>query len=714
MELTTEQLLKLKKAETKSLIIQVIGSIAMAFFLTAIFLLIKYDLSRNFYDLSQITLKELLILVPLFILFFYLSFFLIRRFLSKKIELILAFVWLLFLLVFAIYSPVKSLVIGAMIFSFPAIYISILENINLKIQDISRTSIIFNRVFLILNSLIFIVLTIIYFIKSKIIYFPPEGNNTSLISDDLIYNEVMQSRWKAALLIFAGTLIVYLTIQVLNSFFNFMKKKPLVIIGYSLVGLILVFQIVYFSIMMVYRVKILTVSTYDFGIFTQMFYNMRSFNGMVTTLERSMVLSHNSIHFSPIYYLLLPAFMIFPTLETLQILQILVVASGVIPLYLIMKELKTGKLMQMLVFVMYIASPALITSSFYDLHENCFLAPLLLFVIYFLLKRQTIPFIIFAILTLLVKEDAGLYLVFIGLYFLFTSFFTKEESKQSQKTIIHSISLIMISLLYFYFITKYLNAFGDGAMFWRYRNINAYEEFGLYGIILSAFQNPSFFLATFFSPAKINTILILLASVGFLPLFMKNKAAYFLVIPAIIMNYLSTYPYQYQFGYQYFYGSYTLLLFMVLLAEKDNVMSLFSKHRFKNISIFHILALLGVVVASVHSGSFLSERVLSYRGFYNENSEVYNDMRETLENVPKDKRVVATGYLTPYLSDRYYLYDYFYYNIQTTEEPIDYIIIDLRIRAELLTEIINECESIGFVESDLSTEYILIYEPAQS
>ncbi len=708
MNFTTEELIVLKKNETKSFIIQVIGSIAMAFFLLSIFSLLNYNITRNYYDLTSIVLKELLGLFPLFLIFLYLSFFIVRKLIASKLELILAVIWVLFLLIFAYYAPVKSLVVGAIIFALPAIYGTISENIN-AIKQKSW----FNRIVLILNSLMFFGLVYLYHLKSKIIYIEPEGLNGSQISNDIIYAEVMQSRWKIAFMIFAGVLLLYLIVNVLNGFFNFLKKKPLLIIGYVIVVAIIVLQVYYFSAMMVYRVKILNISTYDFGIFSQMFYNMRSFNGMVTTLERSIVLSHNAVHFSPIYYLMLPAFMIFPTLETLQILQVLIIASGVIPLYLIMKEFKTNKLMQMLVYIIYIASPALITSGFYDLHENCFLPPLLLFVIYFLIKGKIFPLIIFAGLTLLVKEDAGLYLVFIGLYFLFSSFFNKEETKKALTTIILSIGLIVVSLGYFYFVTKYLNEFGDGAMFWRYRNINAYEEFGLYGIILSAFQNPSFFLATFFSPAKINTMILILATTGFLPLFMKNKAAYFLAIPAVIMNYLSIYQYQYQFGYQYFFGSATLLIFMVLLAEKDNSKKPLFKGRFKGISLVTILAIFGSIAAMVHSASYIGDRISNYQYFYSENQEMYDEMRLTLESIPKDKRVVATGYLTPYLSDRFYLYDYFYYDILTTEETIDYIIIDLRIREELLNSIKAKCEWAGFVESDLSTDYILIYEPGE-
>ena len=52
-------------------------------------------------------------------------------------------------------------------------------------------------------------------------------------------------------------------------------------------------------------------STYDFGIFAQMYESMARDFTQTTTLERGIPMSHFKIHFSPIYYLLLPFYMLF-------------------------------------------------------------------------------------------------------------------------------------------------------------------------------------------------------------------------------------------------------------------------------------------------------------------------------------------------------------------------------------------------------------------
>jgi uncharacterized membrane protein len=465
-----------------------------------------------------------------------------------------------------------------------------------------------------------------------------------------------------------------------------------------------------FSFFMVYHVKSINTATYDFGIFTQMFFNMKNMQGMVTTLERSVEMSHLAVHFSPIYYVMLPVFIIFPYPETLQVLQVLIAASGVIPLYFIMKELKTGKFMQMLFMIMYIASPAIISSSLYHLHENCFLVPLLLSVIYFGIKQKTIPFFIFGFLTLMVKEDAGLYLVFIGLYFAVCELFSDKSSTYKHKNIIHGLLLTFVSIGYFLIVTNYLNTSGDGAMFWRYNNINGYSDHGLIGILLSVFQDPAYFFATFFSPSKMATMIILLASVGFLPLFVRNKTVLILAAPIIIMNFASNYSYQHQFGFQYFYGSGSLLLFMALLAEKDNREKPMFARLFRKFKPLHLLGLIGMAVSLSFGTSYLISSELGYRIYQSDHAK-FDSMRLTLESIPREKSVVATTFLTPLLANRYYLYDYDYYNILNSDQQIDYVIVDMRMNQADINRIRLRCMQAGFVESPLSTEYILIFVP---
>ncbi len=81
------------------------------------------------------------------------------------------------------------------------------------------------------------------------------------------------------------------------------------------------------------RVCNFDVSTYDFGIFTQMFHSMKTTGAPMTSLERCEMMSHFQVHVSPIFYLMLPFYWLFPSGVTLQVLQCVILASAVIPLW---------------------------------------------------------------------------------------------------------------------------------------------------------------------------------------------------------------------------------------------------------------------------------------------------------------------------------------------------------------------------------------------
>ncbi|MFC3921197.1 DUF2079 domain-containing protein [Streptococcus lactarius] len=98
------------------------------------------------------------------------------------------------------------------------------------------------------------------------------------------------------------------------------------------------FYVLYLSVVVYYKVKANAVSSFDIGIFSQMFERMRHDLSQITTLERDGALSHFAVHISPIYYLILPFYMLFPYVETLDIIQNVIVFSGVIPLLFILKK----------------------------------------------------------------------------------------------------------------------------------------------------------------------------------------------------------------------------------------------------------------------------------------------------------------------------------------------------------------------------------------
>ena len=73
-------------------------------------------------------------------------------------------------------------------------------------------------------------------------------------------------------------------------------RKLLTYVIFSLATL----YVVYLSVVFVYKSETFDGSTFDIGLFSQMFHRMSTDLSAITTLERDRVLSHFAVHISPI------------------------------------------------------------------------------------------------------------------------------------------------------------------------------------------------------------------------------------------------------------------------------------------------------------------------------------------------------------------------------------------------------------------------------
>ena len=191
--------------------------------------------------------------------------------------------------------------------------------------------------------------------------------------------------------------------------------------------------------------------TYDFGIFSQMFYNMKASGFPMTTVERDGPLSHFAVHVSPIYYLILPFYWLVPTPATLQVLQAAVITSAVIPLWKIGKNHGLTDAQRMLVCAVLLLYPAFSGGTSYDIHENCFLTPLILWTLYGVDKKNAVITGIAAILSLMGKEDAAVYVAVIALWLIVKTVLCFK--KLDVQDLITGMALLVVALGWFFLVT---------------------------------------------------------------------------------------------------------------------------------------------------------------------------------------------------------------------------------------------------------------------
>ena len=258
------------------------------------------------------------------------------------------------------------------------------------------------------------------------------------------------------------------------------KQDPILISEPSRAGkhhylIVVVLTLLFLTVVSVWsisRVRSFRTFTYDFGLFSQMFHNMKTSGLPLTTLERDKLLSHFAVHVSPIYYLMLPFYCLLPKPETLQVLQVVVLASAVIPLWKLANHYGLPAWARVLCCGILLMYPAYSGGTSYDLHENCFLTPLILWLLYGIERRNTWLTCIAALLTLTVKEDAAVYVAVAALWLLLRALIHEEKNRWD---LYAGIGILAASLTWFFAVTGYLDAVGDGVMTYRYENF-MYKE----------------------------------------------------------------------------------------------------------------------------------------------------------------------------------------------------------------------------------------------
>ncbi|MDO5033697.1 MAG: DUF2079 domain-containing protein [Eubacteriales bacterium] len=458
-----------------------------------------------------------------------------------------------------------------------------------------------------------------------------------------------------------------------------------------------------------HRVWGMSTTTYDFGLFNQMFAYLKETGLPLTTLERDGLSSHFQVHFSPIFYLILPLYALIPRPETLQLAQLAIICSGILPLYLLARHFKLPLLLKAAIGACYLLQPGLVLGSVADLHENCFLAPLICWLFWALFAGRAWASLTFALLLLLVKEDAALYLLTASLFIYFSPLLAEQkyyfrppvlafQAKLAkfghrQGTQLSSdqkldskpgfslssaqlgLTLAFLALAAFLLISMFLEKTGEGLMSYRFESLQQYGGSGLAGIARSIFQNPAHTLALMFAPEKFNYLLSLTLATGFLPFLQPALSHYLLFLPLLVMNLATNYPYQYEIYYQYNYGSHTFLLIALLLAVvglyRYETVQLADQPKVRNSwQLRRQSPLLLLLVVAVISSAVLSFNHIKEQDYfiskYQSDPTYYQAVRQDLEQLPRDKVIAADSFSTTFLADCPELYDLIFHTSVTS------------------------------------------------
>lgn len=418
---------------------------------------------------------------------------------------------------------------------------------------------------------------------------------------------------------------------------NEKKYAPWVVMGAAVVFFLFV------SIWTVCRVYSFSTPTYDFGIFAQMFHSMKTTGLPITTVERDGALSHFAVHVSPIYYLLLPFYWIMPIPATLQVLQAAVLASAVIPLWLLGRHHNLKPWIRAGLCALLLLYPAYAGGTSYDIHENAFLTPLILWLLYGMDRRNGPITAVAALLTLMVKEDAAVYVAVVALFLLLRG----SLGFRKKWDLIAGGVMLVAALGWFAAVTGYLATFGDGVMTYRYDNFMYDKSDSLVTVIKAVLLCPMKAVFECVDAEKLKFIGFTMGALAFLPLMTRRYERLILLIPYLLVNLMSDYKYQHDIFFQYTYGSTAFLIYLVLVNLAD------WKEEFLRIGAL-------VLALAISLGCFCNQivpKAMRYPEYCKTYAGYYDGLRDVLDVVPEGASAAATTYYTTYLSQRDVLYD---------------------------------------------------------
>src|SRR5207302_10019533 len=140
-------------------------------------------------------------------------------------------------------------------------------------------------------------------------------------------------------------------------------------------------------------------------------------------------------------------YFIWPSPNTLLVIQSLVVASGAFPAFWLARLRLRNELAAVGIALLYLLYPAQQQATVFDFHAVTFTAALLLFTLYFMYTRQTVWLFVFAILSMACKEEIPLVIAFFGLW----SMLFQQRWRTGLALVLLSVGWLGVTLVVYHF-----------------------------------------------------------------------------------------------------------------------------------------------------------------------------------------------------------------------------------------------------------------------
>jgi len=359
-------------------------------------------------------------------------------------------------------------------------------------------------------------------------------------------------------------------------------------------------------------------------------------------------------HAAYLSYLIAPIYGIHQSAETLLILQATLIGGAAVPLYMVARKYLSPWL-SCLVAIWYLFYPPLHGSNLYDFHYPP-LAPFFLwFTLYFALSRRTVLTIIFAIITLSVREDISIGLVIIGLFLIVTNRRARAGFLLAAAGAAYFVAMKLVIMP--------LQRGGQEAFIHQYAGLVPDGSRGFSGVMKSVIGNPVFTLGILLDRDKLIYLLEIFLPLAFFP--MRRAIGLLCCLPGFLFTLLSTgYRPLYQISFQYT-AHWTSYLFIAVIANLAWLGRAAARRgpdgaAWKRAWIAAIS--IGMLVTSYQLGAILQRNVtrggfgVYHFGTTSEDRERRRTLYELLAMVPKKAKIVSSENIVPQISNRAFSY----------------------------------------------------------
>ncbi|NIO20594.1 MAG: DUF2079 domain-containing protein [Candidatus Aenigmarchaeota archaeon] len=368
----------------------------------------------------------------------------------------------------------------------------------------------------------------------------------------------------------------------------------------------------------------------------------RIFNGILEYEK-----GFGAAHFYMVFWVLLPAYFVFPNPLTLLFLQTSFLAIGAIPIYLLARDKLNSKLAGIILAVCYLLYPALQNINLFEFHAVALAVPFLLWSFYFMEKNDMKKSLVFIVLSMMCKETVALAVILMGFYALI-----KNKNEKLGMTIIFLGSFwaffsLFVMFPYTYDGRPYFNAWA-----WRWGHIGETAP----DVAVNFIKDPIYPLA-YDLPAKVEYLIALFSPLGFLSLL--SPGTMLIVIHELILHLSSgKYP-------MYYLNHYTAVLIpFIFISAILGIRFIQSKIRIK--PIFYLILFFILVTSIISNLSFSKEPITSYGERLNQiiNFEISDHdmlLLKIIDTIPKNSTLAVDVRLCPQSSNIkkvYFLHDY--------------------------------------------------------